>query len=228
MNYLYVLLFIITVQQSFLRASWQVSLEVELYDTQLQNLSVGVQQSNKFMKKFYLDTLFFKLCYEKQAGIYFNVELDEHKEKKSKKYAFFDYAARSFSLALIKKASFSLKNCYKETMQQSPSDINISSTKRSTRLAIPFESTTKHVIDGYIAGILPGDDVKELYTQVQKALIYTKDEQKRRLCEVNHFGMTGKRLVMINGKLSFYNDIQELSKKIDTLEKLAKKLEKFC
>lgn len=228
MKHLYVLLFIIAMQKSSLIASWQVSVGVELHDTQLQNVSVGVQTSNALTKKLYADTLLFKLCYDKQTGIYGDAALDGHKEKKSKKHASFDYAARCFSLALIKEATFCLKKCYKEVVQKSPADINISPTKRYARAAIPFESITNHVINGYVAGILPGDYVKELYTEVQKALTYAKSEQKKEFSEVNNFGKPGKKLVMINGTLSFYDDMQELSKKIDTLEKLAKKLKKFC
>ena len=56
MKHLYVLLFIIAMQKSSLIASWQVSVGVELHDTQLQNVSVGVQTSNALTKKLYADT----------------------------------------------------------------------------------------------------------------------------------------------------------------------------
>ncbi len=228
MKHIYVFLFIIAMQKGFLIASWRVSVGVELHDTQLQNVSVGVQMSNALTKKLYADALFFKLCYDRQTGIYGDAVLDGHKGKKSKKHTSFDYAARCFSLALIKEATFCLKECYKEVMQKSPAGINISPTNRYTRAAIPFESITNHVINGYVAGILPDNYVKELYAEVQKALTCAKSEQQKGLSEVNNFGRHGKKLVMINGTLSFYDDMQELSKKIDTLEKLAKKLKALC
>lgn len=197
---------------------WQINLNLELHDTEVQKFSLGVQTDNSLMKQIYANKLFFNVNYNKDTGFYFDAKTKKAISEKFKKKDRIEQFEQSLSQALIQQLSTYLIKIYTNNTQKNTEKVNLLPINRYNRVVIPFESIVNNVINNFAAGFVSRDYVKEVYNEVQKSLTHAKRE---------YLNTTKKRkkLVLIGGKLSFYDETQELREKINMLEILVKKLD---
>lgn len=173
MKYLYLLLFIIAMQKNFLSASWLIGLKFELHDMDLQNISVGVQASNKFMKKIYLNKAMFNLGYSNDFGIFFNVEPPDFNSDKSKSNKNNKKIMQNFVPMFLNQTYTKIKNAHAEYTNQLEWSLNLSVKKEYTEDIVDvilIQSTVMNTIRAYRQDLIKHNNVITMYLIVQHAL----------------------------------------------------------